>query len=163
VIEGTLVDSGGRYAVVAARFNDAIVKELVDGCVDGLRRHGIDPAERVDLVWVPGCFEIGAVCHRLAASGKYRAVIALGAVIRGATTHYELVSSSVSSAVAQASASTGVPVIFGVITTESIEQAWERAGTKAGNNGWKAAVAAIEMASLHEALHWGDPPSALER
>ncbi|MEZ4235928.1 MAG: 6,7-dimethyl-8-ribityllumazine synthase [Myxococcota bacterium] len=151
VIEGSYVDSGGRFAIVAARFNDAIVKELVDGCVDGLRRHGVDPAERIDLVWVPGCFEIGPVCQRLAASGKYAAVVALGAVIRGATTHYDLVSGSVASAVAQVGASTGVPTIFGVLTTESIEQAWERAGTKAGNNGWKAALAALEMASLtHE-------------
>jgi 6,7-dimethyl-8-ribityllumazine synthase len=152
VIEGRYVDSGGRYALVAARFNDVIVKELVEGCVDCLRRHGVDPAERIDLVWVPGCFELGGVCQKLAASGGYRAVIALGAVIRGATTHYELVSGGTASAVANASVATGVPVIFGVITTETIEQAWERAGTKAGNNGWKAGLAAIEMASLHAEL-----------
>lgn len=151
VIEGQLVDPGGRFAIVAARFNDAIVKELVDGAVDCLRRHGID-ADRIDLVWVPGCFEIPPVCRKLAASRRYTAVITLGAVIRGATTHYELVAGSVASGVAAAASETGVPVIFGVLTVESIEQAMERAGTKAGNNGWKAGLAAIEMASLYTAL-----------
>jgi 6,7-dimethyl-8-ribityllumazine synthase len=152
VIEGTFVDPGGRFAIVAARFNEHIVTELVDGCVDVLRRHGIDPDSRVDLVWVPGAFEIPVVCKRLAASGRYGAVVALGAVIRGATPHFEMVTSAVCGGVADASRATGVPVVFGVLTTDTIEQAVERAGTKAGNNGWKAGLAAIEMASLLKAL-----------
>jgi 6,7-dimethyl-8-ribityllumazine synthase len=151
VIEGTFVDTGCRYALVASRFNEAIVKELVEGCVDGLRRHGVDPG-RIDLVWVPGAFEIGATCRLLAASRRYGAVVALGAVIRGSTSHYDHVTAAVTSGVASAGAETGVPVIFGVLTTDSIEQAVERAGTKAGNNGFKAAMAALEMASLHRSL-----------
>lgn len=152
VIEGMLVDPGGRFAVVAARFNDAIVKELVAGCADAFRRHGVDPERRVDLVWVPGAFEIAATCRQLAASGRYAAVVALGAVIRGSTSHYDHVASVVASGVASAGADTGVPVIFGVLTTDDIEQAVERAGTKHGNHGFKAAVAAIEMASLYGRL-----------
>jgi 6,7-dimethyl-8-ribityllumazine synthase len=152
VVEGSFVDPGGRFAIVAARFNEHIVENLVSGCVDVLRRHGVDPESRVDLVWVPGAFELGVVCKRLAASKGYVAVVALGAVIRGATPHFDLVAGAAASGVAEAASSTGVPVIFGVLTTESIEQAIERAGTKAGNNGWKAGLAAIEMASLLRAL-----------
>ncbi|MEQ1566852.1 MAG: 6,7-dimethyl-8-ribityllumazine synthase [Myxococcota bacterium] len=152
VIEGNYVDPGGRFAIVAGRFNDHLVSELVDGCVDVLRRHGVDPDTRIDLVWVPGAFEIPLVCKRLAAGGGYAAVIALGAVIRGATPHFDVVSSAVSGGVADASRATGVPVIFGVLTTDTIEQAIERAGTKAGNNGWKAGLTALEMASLLRAL-----------
>lgn len=151
VIEGRYVDPGGRFALVAARFNDAIVKELVDGCVDGLRRHGIGE-DRIDVIWVPGCFEIPPVCRKVARSGRYTAVISLGAVIRGATSHYELVAGNVASGVASVAADEGVPVIFGVLTVENLEQAFERSGTKAGNNGFKAALAAIEMASLYAAL-----------
>lgn len=150
-IEGMYVDTGCRYAVVAARFNDAIVKELVEGCADGLRRHGVHD-DRIDLVWVPGAFEIGATCHKLAKSGAYGAVIALGAVIRGSTSHYDHVTGAVTTGVATASAQTGVPVVFGVLTTDTIEQAVERAGTKHGNNGFKAAMTALEMASLFQAL-----------
>lgn len=152
VIEGNLVDPGGRFAIVAGRFNELVVKELVDACVDALRRHGIDPASRIDLLWVPGAFEIPVTCRKLAASGRYVAVISLGAVIRGATSHYDLVAGSVASGVAAAAAETGVPVIFGVLTVDTIEQALERSGTKAGNNGHKAALAAIEMASLFRTL-----------
>ena len=151
VFEGKYVDPGGRFAVVAARFNETIVRDLVDGCVDGFVRHGID-SDRLDLVWVPGAFELGPVCRKLAASGKYAAVVALGAVIRGATSHYDLVATGSASQVASASAETGVPVLFGVLTTDTIEQAVERAGTKAGNNGFKAAMSAIEMASLYRSL-----------
>ena len=147
-IEGKLVDSGGRYAMVAARFNDFITSKLVEGCEDALSRHGVDTDTRLDLVWVPGCFEVPLVCKKLAESGDYAAVIALGAVIRGSTSHYDLVAGEVSKGVAQAGMSTGVPVIFGVLTTDTIEQAIERAGTKAGNNGFKAGVAALEMVSL---------------
>jgi 6,7-dimethyl-8-ribityllumazine synthase len=152
ILEGTFVDPGGRFAIVAGRFNEHVVDELVSGCVDVLRRHGIDPDSRVDLIWVPGAFEIPLICKRVAASGRYVAVVALGAVIRGATPHFEMVSSAVGSGVAEASRATGVPVIFGVLTTDTIEQAVERAGTKAGNNGWKAGLAAIEMASLTKVL-----------
>lgn len=152
VIEGNLIDPGGRFAIVAGRFNEFVVKPLVDGCVDALRRHGIPPEDRVDLVWVPGAFEIPVTCRKLAASGRYVAVISLGAVIRGSTSHYDHVAGAVAAGVASAASETGVPVIFGVLTTDTIEQALERAGTKAGNNGHKAAVAAIEMASLFRSL-----------
>src|SRR5690606_25251030 len=117
-------------------FNEFITNRLVEGAVDGLRRHGIDADERADLVWVPGAFEIPLVCHELARSGRYAAVIALGAVIRGETPHFEAVAGEVTKGVATAGLQTGVPVIFGVLTTNSIEQAVERAGTKAGNAGF---------------------------
>ncbi len=152
VIEGRLVDPGGRFAIVAGRFNELVVEPLIAGCGDALRRHGIEPEQRVDLVWVPGAVEIPLAVSKLAESGRYVAVIALGAVIRGATPHFDLVASSVSSGCSRVSLDTGVPVIFGVLTTDTIEQALERAGTKAGNNGWKAGIAAIEMASLLRAL-----------
>ena len=150
--EGKHVDPGGRFAIVAGRFNDFIVGQLVAGAEDGFRRHGIEPAERIDLVWVPGAYEIPLVAQRVAATGRYAAVVTLGAVIRGSTPHFEYVSAEVSKGVATASMATGVPIIFGVLTTDSIEQAVERAGTKAGNHGWKAALSAIEMASLFTAL-----------
>ena len=152
VYEGMHVDPGGRFAIVASRFNDAIVKELVAGCVDAFKRHGVDPEGRVDLAWVPGAFELAPICRRLAGSGRYAAIVALGAVIRGSTSHYDHVAGAVASGVASAGAETGTPVIFGVLTTDTIEQAVERAGTKHGNNGWKAGLAAIEMASLVRAL-----------
>ncbi len=152
VIEGMLTDPGGRYAIVAGRFNEFITERLVEGCEDALRRHRIDTDERLDLVWVPGAYEIPLIAQHLAASGRYAAVITLGAVIRGSTPHFDYVSAEVSKGVAQASLKTGVPVIFGVLTTDTIEQAIERAGTKAGNAGFKAALSAIEMASLLEAL-----------
>lgn len=152
VLEGKHVDSGGRYAIVAGRFNDFIGSQLVSGAEDGFRRHGIDPDDRVDLVWVPGAYEIPLVAQRVAASGRYAAVLTLGAVIRGSTPHFDYVSAEVSKGVANASMKTGVPIIFGVLTTDTIEQAIERAGTKAGNHGWKAALSAIEMASLFHEL-----------
>ena len=151
-IEGNLIDPGGRFAIVAARFNDFIVGSLVSGCEDALRRHGIDTDSRLDLVWVPGAVELPMICQRLAASGDYAGVVALGAVIRGSTSHYDYVCSIAAKGVAEASRSTGVPVIFGVLTTDTIEQAIERAGTKAGNNGFKAGESVIEMASLIKAL-----------
>lgn len=152
VIEGMLSNPGGRYAIVAGRFNEFITEPLISGCTDALRRHGVDVDLDLDLVWVPGAYEIPLVCQHLAATGSYTAVIALGAVIRGSTPHFELVAGEVSKGVAQASMATGVPVIFGVLTTNTIEQAIERAGTKAGNNGWKAGQSAIEMGSLMKAL-----------
>jgi 6,7-dimethyl-8-ribityllumazine synthase len=148
VIEGHLTDSGGRFAIVAARFNEFIVSRLVAGCEDALRRHGIDTDSRVDLVWVPGAYEIPLVARKLADTQRYRAVITLGAVIRGSTAHFDYVAGEVAKGVSSSSLQTGVPIIFGVLTTDTIEQAVERAGTKAGNKGFEAGMTAIEMASL---------------
>lgn len=151
-IEGQLLaPKGARFGIVAARFNEFIVDRLVDGALDALRRHGIAD-EQVTLVRVPGAFEIPVAVRQLAQSGKLDAIIALGCVIRGATAHFEYVSSAATSGCAQVATSTGVPVIFGVLTTDSIEQAIERAGTKAGNKGAESAIAAIEMASLVRSL-----------
>ena len=151
-VEGTLiVPKGTRFAIVAARFNSFIVERLVEGALDALRRHGAD-LSKVTVVHVPGAWEIPFACARLAKSKKVDAVIALGAVIRGSTPHFEHVSSEVSKGVAQVSLDTGVPVSFGVLTTDSIEQAIERAGTKAGNKGVDAALAAVELVSLGVAL-----------
>ncbi len=149
VYEGSLTGSGLRIAVVAARFNEAIVGRLVEGATDGLRRHGV---ETIDLAWVPGAFELPLVAGRMAASGSYDAVITLGAVIRGATGHYDFVAGQCAAGTQKAQMDTGVPVIFGVLTTDTIEQAVERAGTKAGNKGFEAASTAIEMANLMAAL-----------
>jgi 6,7-dimethyl-8-ribityllumazine synthase len=152
IIEGRLIDGGGRYAVVAGRFNEFITDRLLKGCEDALRRHGIDVEERLDVAWCPGAYEIPLVCQKMAESGRYVAVIALGAVIRGHTPHFDFVAGQAASGVSGVSARTGVPCIFGVLTTDTIEQAVERAGTKAGNNGWNAGVTAIEMVSLLTAL-----------
>ena len=145
--EGKLVSEGIRVGIVAARFNDFIVSKLVGGCEDTLLRHGVRP-EDISLAWVPGAFEIPLIASKRAKSGKYDAVICLGAVIRGATSHYECVCSEVSKGIASASLTYGVPVMFGVLTTDSIEQAIERAGTKAGNKGSDCALGAIEMVNL---------------
>ena len=153
--EGTLVGTGLRIAIVVARFNDLITRSLLEGARDGLHRHGVAAAD-VDVVWVPGSFEIPLVARTLAASRRYDAVLCLGAVIRGATTHYDHVAGQTAAGIAAAGQETGVPVIFGVLTTESIEQALERAGTKAGNKGYEYAVSAIEMATLLRALHEED-------
>jgi 6,7-dimethyl-8-ribityllumazine synthase len=151
-IEGQLLAAKGlRFGIVAARFNEFIVDRLVDGAVDALRRHGVSD-EQICLVRVPGAFEIPVTCRQLAQSRKIDAIIALGCVIRGATAHFEYVSSAATSGCAQVATSTGVPVIFGVLTTDSIEQAIERAGTKAGNKGAESAVAALEMANLVRTL-----------
>ena len=147
IIEGNITAKGLRFAIVASRFNEFITSKLLEGALDMLRRHGA-PENAVDVVWVPGAFEIPLAAKTLAAGGKYDAVICVGAVIRGATSHYDYVCSEVSKGVAQAGLSTGVPVIFGVVTTENIEQAVERAGTKAGNKGADGAMAAMEMANL---------------
>ncbi len=151
IYEGMLVGNGLRIAIVVSRWNELITNRLLDGARDALRRHGV-AEEHIDIAWVPGSFEIPLVCRRLAERGRYDVIIALGAVIRGATSHYEHVASAVSSGIAQVSLQTGVPCIFGVITTENIEQAIERAGTKAGNKGFEAATAAIEMATLLRSL-----------
>lgn len=147
-IEGRLVDPGGRFALVAGRFNDLIVARLVAGAEDAFRRHGIDPEARVDVIWVPGAYEIPFGCKLAAESGRYAAVVAIGAVIRGATPHFDYVAGEAAKGVAAVSMSTGVPVTFGVLTVDTIEQAIERAGTKAGNVGHNAALGAIEMVSL---------------
>ncbi len=151
IYEGMLVGNGLRIAIVVSRWNELITNRLLDGARDALRRHGV-AEEHIDIAWVPGSFEIPLVCRRFAERGRYDAIIALGAVIRGATSHYEHVAGAVSSGIAQVSLQTGVPCIFGVITTENIEQAIERAGTKAGNKGFEAAIAAIEMATLLRSL-----------
>ncbi|MCR3758767.1 6,7-dimethyl-8-ribityllumazine synthase [Clostridium felsineum] len=147
IYEGKLVSENLKFAIVAGRFNEFIVSKLVSGAMDALKRHGAKE-EDIELAYAPGAFEIPLISQKLAESGKYDAVICLGAVIRGATPHFDYVSSEVSKGVAQTSLKTGCPVIFGVLTTDSIEQAVERAGTKSGNKGFDAAVTAIEMANL---------------
>lgn len=145
--EGKLVSENIRVGVVCARFNDFIVSRLLAGCEDTLLRHGVRE-EDIAVAWVPGAFEIPLIASKMAKSGKYDAVIALGAVIRGSTSHYDYVCSEVSKGVASVSLETGVPVMFGVLTTENIEQAIERAGTKAGNKGYDCALGAVEMVNL---------------
>jgi len=144
--------SGARFALVAARFNELIVDRLVEGAIDTLRRHGVADAQIV-LARAPGAFELPLVCQRLAASGKFEAVIALGCVIRGATPHFDYVAGEAARGCGSVALSTGVPVAFGVLTTDSIEQALERAGTKAGNKGADAALTALEMVNLGKRLH----------
>jgi 6,7-dimethyl-8-ribityllumazine synthase len=147
VYEGNLIGTGARVGIVVSRFNELLSSRLLGGAVDALARHGVAD-EDIDVAWVPGAFEIPLVAKRMAESGKYSAVVALGVIIRGATPHFEYVAAEVSKGVAKASLDTGVPVVFGVVTADSIEQAVERAGTKSGNKGWSAAESAIEMANL---------------
>lgn len=147
VLEGNLVGTGLKIGIVVGRFNDFITSKLYEGAIDALRRHGVDTDE-VEVAYVPGAFEIPLVAGQMAKSGKFDAVITLGAVIRGSTPHFDYVCGEAAKGVSQASQQSGKPVIFGVITTDTIEQAIERAGTKAGNKGWEAATGAIEMATL---------------
>jgi 6,7-dimethyl-8-ribityllumazine synthase len=147
-IEGTFRHEGGRFAIVAARFNEFVVNRLVEGCENALRRQGVDTSAQLDVVWVPGAYELPLACKKVLENGSYDAVIALGAVIRGSTPHFDYVCSAVNSGIMSLNMESGVPVIFGVITTDTIEQAIERAGTKAGNKGFDAAMAALEMSSL---------------
>jgi 6,7-dimethyl-8-ribityllumazine synthase len=158
--EGHLVGGGQRFGIVVSRFNDFIGRSLLDGALDGLRRHGVAEAA-VDVAWVPGAFEIPLVAKKLAATGSYNAVICLGAVIRGSTAHFDYVAGGVAGGIASASLETGVPIIFGVLTTDTIEQAIERAGTKAGNKGYEAATTALEMATLLTAIEEDTPASSL--
>ncbi|PIE70492.1 MAG: 6,7-dimethyl-8-ribityllumazine synthase [Deltaproteobacteria bacterium] len=151
IIEAKLDANGKRFAIIASRFNDFITDRLTGGAVDCLVRNGADEAA-IAICKVPGAFEIPMVARKLADQKKYDAIICVGAVIRGATTHYDYVCAEVSKGIATVSLDTGVPVIFGVLTTDTIEQAIERAGSKAGNKGWEAALAAIEMANLSETL-----------
>ncbi len=146
-LEGNLIAEGLKFGIIAGRFNEFIGGKLIQGALDALKRHGVKE-EEIELAWVPGAFEIPLVAKKMAASKKYDAVICLGAVIRGSTPHFDYVSNEVSKGIAHASLETGIPVIFGVLTTDTIEQAIERAGTKAGNKGYDAAVTAIEMANL---------------
>jgi 6,7-dimethyl-8-ribityllumazine synthase len=147
-ISGALVaPKGARFAIVSSRFNELVTDQLLTGALEALERLGV-PADQITSVRVPGAWELSSVCARLAKSGKFDAVIALGAVIRGATAHFDYVAGEAARGVAQASAESGVPVVFGVLTTDTIEQALERAGTKAGNKGFDAALTAVEMVSL---------------
>lgn len=150
-IEGALTTNGEKFCIVISRFNEFIGSKLLSGAKDELVRHGVSE-ENITVVWVPGAFEIPVAAKRCAKSGKYNAVITLGAVIKGSTSHYDYVCAEVSKGVASVSLETEVPVIFGVLTTDNIEQAIERAGTKAGNKGSDAAKAAIEMSNLMSAL-----------
>lgn len=149
--EGHLVGTGLKVGIVISRFNELLGSRLLSGAQDALVRHGVSDSD-IDVAWVPGAFEIPLVAQRLANTGRYDAVIALGVVIRGGTPHFEYIASEVSKGVAKASLDSGVPVLFGVITADTIEQAVERAGTKAGNKGWEAALGAIEMATLTKSL-----------
>ena len=151
VYEGSLVSQGIKVGIVAARFNEFIVSKLVSGALDGLKRHDVKD-EDIDVAWVPGAFEIPLIASKMANSGKYDAVICLGAVIRGATSHYDYVCAEVSKGIANVSLNTDIPVMFGVLTTDTIEQAIERAGTKAGNKGFECAEGAIEMVNLSREL-----------
>ncbi|WP_257348060.1 6,7-dimethyl-8-ribityllumazine synthase [Pseudalkalibacillus decolorationis] len=147
IYEGHLVGSGLKVGIVVGRFNEFITSKLLSGAQDALKRHGVNE-EDVDLAWVPGAFEIPLIAKKMVDSTKYDAVITLGTVIRGSTPHFDYVCKEVSKGVSSLAIDSGVPVIFGVLTTDSIEQAVERAGTKAGNKGWEAAVSAIEMGNL---------------
>ena len=151
VKEGKLIGSGIKVGIVVARFNEFICSRLLGGAYDALKRHGVSDDD-ITTAWVPGSFEIPLIAQKMAESGKYDAVICLGAVIRGAPSHYDLVCNEAAKGIAQASLKTGVPVLFGVITTENIEQAIERAGTKAGNKGFDVATSAIEMVNLIKEL-----------
>jgi len=151
VIEGNLIADGKRFALVVSRFNDFISDKLVSGAIDALQRSGV-PETSIDVIKVPGSFEIPLIAKKVAQKKKHDALLCLGAVIRGSTPHFEYVSAEVSKGIATVSLETGVPVIFGVITTDTIEQAIERAGTKAGNKGWNAAIAAIEMTNLIDSI-----------
>ncbi|AIY81401.1 6,7-dimethyl-8-ribityllumazine synthase [Clostridium botulinum] len=151
IFEGKLIAEGLKVGIIVGRFNEFIGSKLLDGALDGLKRHGVN-VEDIDVAWVPGAFEMPLIAKKMAKSPKYDAVICLGAVIKGSTSHYDYVCSEVSKGIANVSLETGKPVMFGVLTTNNIEQAIERAGTKAGNKGYECAVGAIEMANLIKEL-----------
>ena len=151
IIEGELVSRGKRYGLIASRFNEFITQRLVEGALDGLKRHGVRE-EEIEVFWVPGAFEIPYLGKKLAEAGKFDALLGLGAIIRGDTSHAEYIASEASKGIARISLDTGIPVIFGIITAETIEQAIERAGTKEGNKGFKAALSAIEMVNLYSQI-----------
>lgn len=151
VYEGNLIADGLKFAVVISRFNEFIGTKLLDGALDSLKRHGVKDVD-IHIAWTPGAFEVPLIAKKLADSGRFNAVICLGAVIRGSTPHFDYVAGEVAKGIAKVSLDSGVPVIFGILTTDDIEQAIERAGTKSGNKGWQAAVSAIEMANLIGAM-----------
>ena len=151
IIEGKIVADGIKVGIVASRFNEFIVSKLVEGALDGLLRHDVKEDD-ITLVWVPGAFELPLVAKKMVETGKYAAVICLGAVIRGATSHYDIVCNETAKGIAQTSLASGIPVMFGVITTENIEQAIERAGSKAGNKGYDCAIGVLEMVDLYKKL-----------
>ena len=151
IIEGKLLAEGKNFALVVSRFNDFVTEKLLSGAFDALTRSGAK-AETIDIVKVPGAFEIPLAAKKLVQKGRYHAVVCLGAVIRGATPHFDYVSAEVSKGIAQVSLESSIPIIFGVVTTDTLEQAIERAGAKSGNKGWSAAMAAVEMANLIEAV-----------
>lgn len=151
VIEGKLISKGKKYGIIVSRFNEFISSKLLGGAIDGLTRHGVDDKD-ITVAWAPGSYEIPVVAKKMAQSNKYDAIIALGAVIRGSTSHFDYVAGEAAKGVAHASYDSGVPIVFGILTTDTIEQAIERAGTKSGNKGFDAAMAAIEMANLMEQL-----------
>lgn len=153
--EGTFVDQGGRYCLLVSRWNDLITSRLLDGALDTLRRHGVDVETRCTVVWAPGSFELPLVAQRLARSGRYDAIIALACVIRGGTPHFEYVSNEVTKGLAAVGLDTGLPIAFGVLTTDNIDQAVERAGTKMGNKGAEAALAAMETVHLLRSIDQG--------
>jgi len=150
-IEGVLQGEGKKFAIVISRFNDFITGRLLEGAADCLARHGVDE-EDIAVIWVPGAFEIPMIAKKVAKTNAFDAILCLGAVIRGSTPHFDYVCAEVSKGVAAIGMDTGVPTIFGVVTTETIEQAIERAGTKAGNKGWEAAISALEMANLNQSI-----------
>ena len=150
-IEGQLVATGKRFGIIVSRFNEFIVKKLLEGCLDGLTRHGVKE-EEITIAWVPGSFEVPLGAQRMALSENYDAVICLGALIRGGTPHFDYISAEVTKGIAQVGMQTGVPIIYGVITTDTIEQAVERAGTKVGNKGYDAAISALEMTDLFDRI-----------
>lgn len=152
ILEGNVIGQDLKIGMVAARFNEFIVSKLIGGAEDALTRHGV-ASDQIELAWVPGAFEIPVIAKKMAESGKYDAVICLGAVIKGSTSHYDYVCAEVSKGIAQVELSTGVPTMFGVLTTDNIEQAIERAGTKAGNKGYDAACSAIEMVNLIKVMN----------
>ena len=147
IFEAQLIGTQLKIGVVVGRFNEFITSKLLDGALDGLKRHGV-AEENIDIAWVPGAFEVPLIAKKMAEANKYDAIIGLGTVIRGSTTHYDYVCNEAAKGIASVSLSTGVPIIFGIVTTETIEQAIERAGTKVGNKGYDSAVSAIEMANL---------------
>ena len=151
VFEAQLIGSDLKIGIVVGRFNEFITAKLLDGALDGLKRHGV-AEENIDIAWVPGVFEVPLITKKLAEANKYDAIIGLGTVIRGSTTHYDYVCNEAAKGIASVGLSTGVPIIFGIVTTETIEQAIERAGTKVGNKGYDSAVSAIEMANLSKLI-----------
>ncbi len=151
VIEGQLNAENKKFALVVSRFNESISKRLLEGALDCLKRHGVKDEDST-TIWVPGSFELPYLANILAKKGKYDSIICLGAIIRGDTPHFDYIASQVSKSIGQISLTTGIPVIFGVVTTENIEQAIERSGTKLGNRGWDAALSAIEMANLSDKI-----------